>query len=166
MSEPTLRRYVVRKDGEWGEFVIGSNGYFSVASTYGGYAFRWSAFSEDFRSFLVSAEADYVASKLTHGWSYDGSETLKRVKGKIEELIREKFLKRSGREELSLLNKYEQLETEINFDHWLNETKIPEAYELAMVGYGRQLGGMMVKLWPVFLGMLRDELALELRGAA
>lgn len=70
MAHKTWRYDFPSVNGEgWGTIILGSDGYFSVVSDYGNFAYRWSHHAhDDFRRFWLVDRwnwPDYTVSKLT-----------------------------------------------------------------------------------------------------
>lgn len=143
----TYRLDSVKGEG-WAWIVVSSTGYFSAVSDLGNYAFFWTHHGcQDFRQFLYNAHKswDYFASKLSYGpgnkhKEYDGTATYEMVKNHILEYRRMggspnrlRFLngwdKEKAREEWDLLEECEKLATEGDWDHWMRNTKISDAWE-------------------------------------
>lgn len=168
MSHPVLRRYKIRNDRGWAVFVIGSDGYFSVVSDYGNYAFWWSHIGEiDFREFLINLDHDYVCSKLAQDRQkeYQADSTLESVKEYICEARRRGlFTAEEAREEWELAEDF--LENEGNPDSWLRFTKISDAWEHAVYDYPSQLRAFYKNLWKDFAKALHEELQFERSRAA
>lgn len=76
-------------------FSRGGNGWFvvfideigcvSIQSDYGDYAYRWSSFGEDIRTFLMQCDQSYLINKFTLGWPQisKGEKSTRRIKESI-----------------------------------------------------------------------------------
>lgn len=161
----TLRRYNVRSDrGTWlGEFVISDDGFFATVSDYGNYAYAWTHAGCEFREFLASIGPDYLLGKLCGRRSeYTALDTLKYVKKHILEARRDGgFGKDDARKEWDLLAEHNDLDASEDFSAWLCDTSIGDAFEMASHDFPADARGFASTVWPVFVTMLRADLATE-----
>lgn len=153
MKDVQLSRYSYRsKDGwDYAIFVIGSDGYFSVISSYGNYSYFWAAPGKPFKEFLAKLDKGYVLDKLSYGKKdeYRSKETLAAVKAELSE---------DDEEELQLLEDYSELDDEADFNGWCAETAIEEPYQYHRSGTSYQLLGF----YDAFFGMFQADLKKEI----
>jgi len=84
---PNVYRYEIRSNGEWGRFLVEEAGMLAICSSYGNYAFTWSAPGNDFRRFLLDSGTDYIEDKLTYQFKGKPSPAVKReMKGFFQKL--------------------------------------------------------------------------------
>jgi hypothetical protein len=150
----------------WGIFVIGSDGYFSVISDFGNYAYFWTHAGMEFRKFLTQLDWHYVATKISpvqHG-PFDGDRTVQNVKRRILELRRRHSLTKEEADE-EWQNADRGFNSEVDFHLWLNETTLDDAYELAVrPDFPRNVEDFTKVLFPRFQKVLKDELEAEAKN--
>lgn len=157
-----IRRYElpnVRIDGfsqGWGIVVLDSKGFLSVVSDYGNYSHHWPpAFGPDFAEFVLSLEPDYLAGKFGVKDVYDGEASYKEALKTVTEYFDDQ--PDTLEEEMALLQQYSRLNHEQDFTLWLNETKLPEAWECACQKDHPQFVGFIKHIWSRFKVLLRAE---------
>lgn len=163
----TLRQYDLRTDkGRWlARVVICDDGYFSTVSDYGNYGFWWGAAGDCFRSFLCRLEPDYLCGKLAPETVYYGQETEKNIRRRILEWRRDGSLSRDdARREWDLIGEVDIDRLE-GFTLWYQDTRLPDASELAEYGHSKQALAFCEVAWPVLCAALRAELAAEAKQA-
>lgn len=167
MSAPvTLRRYVLpSQHGEgWATIVIGSDGYFSTVSDYGNYAYQWCNFGDrDFRSFLVSVDADYLRRKLDPSEIFDREATVRNLLAAIERAQHKGELTPDEADDETdrVLGIYSECEfsawvwhlTDLDYDDYLAEALVMRPPG-AIVGF-------VERIFPRFKALLREELGIE-----
>lgn len=127
----TLWRYSVpSKNGEgWAIFVLGSDGFFSVVSDFGNYAFLWTDPGvKDFREFFLNIDRKkgYFIRKLSNGQlDYDNEKTQAFVTQALSKLTE---AERVYNEEL-IEDTYNNLYSEQDFLGWANATSTFELIE-------------------------------------
>jgi hypothetical protein len=163
----TLRRYSlpnVKGEG-WAIFVIGSDGYFSVVSDYGDYAYLWTHAGEEFRRALIRMDWDYASRKLAHGRpkEYQQRRTLANVKDCILRYRRDgSWTAEKAREEWDLLRTYNDLAHEFDLADWIRDgTSIEDASELPVYDTPAQVVAFCKVVLPRFQALLRAELEVE-----
>lgn len=136
VPEATVWRYVLpfnqRSDG--GTFLLDSSGMFSAVSAYGGYAYRWSAFGTDFRSFFARCDADYLYGKLHQRprglrGTINGDATARAIRKRAWE----DFGAGAAFDyEVELLASWGDLDESLSWEGWLGETKLVEPWFLSV----------------------------------
>jgi len=165
MAEPKLRRYKVPSQNceGWGIFVIGSDGYFSVVSDYGNYAYLWTHHGhEDFRTFLVglAKDDDYLASKISRKDVLQGKQTAKCIKETVLQVRRTGNKSREwARDEWDLADSLD--DDSISYADWYQETKLEDAWDYATYDYPSEARAFCKKLYPRFVELLKAELNAE-----
>jgi len=164
MSDFVASRYVVRKDYEYGEFVIGNNGYFSVISSYGNWAYKWCGPGMEFKNFLCKLDNEYVMCKLGKQEHYNSTATLK----SFEQLLKNFDIPDEKCKEVlnDVSEDYCSFDTEQDFELFYSDyidSCIPELdyYDVAgcvVKTFGNQMEGFMKEIWPLFVAELKKEL--------
>lgn len=148
----------------WAIIVIGSDGYFSAVSDYGNYAFWWShPGTKDFRQFLLRSQEswDYFCGKLGTQ-EYDGKTTCESVKRRIIDARKDGFFtKEEARKEWDLLSSNEWLESEMNYNDWMRETELSDAWEHHTESYPIHLEMFVKKTMKRLGDLLEAELKKE-----
>ncbi len=146
----------------WAVVIIDSTGFFSTVSDWGNYAYWWSGHGrEDFREFLLTADADYVQRKLKPQEEYKPEATLKAIRTHILRLRRSEELEREeARDEWNLLDR-QHLYTEICFSEWMHDTGLPGPWEFAVSGPSGDILAFCANVMPRLKEAIRAELALE-----
>ncbi len=168
MKAPIYTYYLSSdKHGSWGKFIIDGSGYFSCVTDFGNYAFQWTAIGPgDFRSFLVSLNADYVMGKLNwgRGLVFDDDKTRNLARTKLLEKRRERMV--NSDEAREIWDSMEGCTTEREFEDVFRKAKDIHDYDLfddwwEMFGqnYPAELLGFGEKVWPRFVALLKEELA-------
>ena len=160
-----LKRYKVpsvRHEG-WAVIVLDTDiGFFAAVSDFGDYAYAWSHPGCEFRKFVIGLEPDYLHSKLTMGRGdarvMDERGTLKAIRDRIQETTF-KDPEEKAREKLLAHNA--DLDCREGFALWYNETRLDEAYELAVYVPQPQCMQFCTRIMPRFKEILRNQLAAE-----
>jgi hypothetical protein len=185
MSTPvTLRRYVVRGPNRgWAIVVLGSDGYFSALSDWGGYAYMWTHHGHtDFREFFLKKDfakhPDYMAEKLGRRRVYDGVQTFQGIARRILSSRRSGYLsKEEARKEW---NHFEEVAagqygmklrdggelSQWDFRTWHDGTSLSDAGEAACHSHDPQAVGFVTNILPLLADAIQAELAAEQRGPA
>lgn len=164
MSDVKLYRYVlpsVKGEG-WAVVVMGSDGYFSTVSDYGNYAYWWSHHgTDDFRKFMLTADADYVRRKLNPEMVLDSRET--------EKALKQIVLRARRRREIDAYDAREwfdrcYLHNEVDLADWFNNYpgKLPDEYwEAHHTMAAPQVVAFTEKVLPRLKQAIREEMAKE-----
>jgi hypothetical protein len=118
----------------WAIVHMDSRGFFATCSDYGNYAYHWSSFGEDFRSFMLHMERDYdyFGNKLDHDkWhSFSLEQTVKHIKQRILERRREgRFDKDEALEEWECVRDLD--DGNISWEEWVKSQKLYEDWSAA-----------------------------------
>lgn len=96
VKKTTMERYDIRINNEnkwrclWAVISISDDGFFNAQTDCGDFSYRWGAFGDCFKSFLVEINGDYLYSKIaTKDEFVDGEETVKQFKTRLLERRRE-----------------------------------------------------------------------------
>jgi hypothetical protein len=163
MTEPTLRRYVVRPHPwAWSVVLTASNGMLAIWSDYGRYVYHWSDWGpRDFRTFLLELDDGYLIRKLNTRNVLDGDRTRDAIRRDILEHRRERYYTRDfARREWDLLQRA-SFTHEIEAHEWYLETNIQDAAELIQYGADPQLVQFVQRLWPSIREAIQAELKAE-----
>lgn len=157
----TLRSYIlpaVKGEG-WAKFVIDtSDGYFSVVSDFGNYAYRWSNTGKEFRTFLIGISGQYLLSKLVLGWDLRERYDVDASKVRLEEAILESL---EGTEQEEELEAVRACDSESQLLEWAADTRLGDASELLITENDPQVSGFCMRVWPRFVAELQSELMAE-----
>ena len=153
MAEPTLWRFKIpniEHEG-WADVVMRSDGYFSVVSDYGNYAFCWTGFGRergvDFRQFFIGLNADYVRCKLDPSQEFDRDKTARSIKEHLLERRREQSItKEFAQEEWDLAHDLQVGNT--TFEVWMGDTNLDDAYEFYTESPQGNIMGFVTKVLP------------------
>lgn len=159
-----IKRYDVRDGHEWAVVVADHKGFLGVVSSYGNYAFHWTDFGKDFKSFLLSIDEGYLVKKLTFGQKlhYDEAATLAATKYEIMRLRKEGlFTKPQARQEWELLGDFNDLYHQGDFEAWFQETSLLDASECYRSQRDPQTVTFAKTLWPKFKEALSADLNLQ-----
>lgn len=91
VKKSTMERYDIRIDNEnkwrclWAVISISDDGFFNAQTDCGDFSYRWGAFGDCFKSFLIEINSsDYLYSKIaTKDVFVDGEETVKQFKEQL-----------------------------------------------------------------------------------
>lgn len=177
MSATTTWRYYLPAlpdySDSWSIVFVDSTGCVAVCSDYGDWCHRWVTKytgCADFRDFFVDSGADYVASKFGGGRRYeldvlDGDATRRRIRRDICERRRQGGLSREeARVEWELCDSV--VEGDREFSLWLRDTRLDDAFELAVHTMAGGLKHWVTVSLPRLQQMIREQLAAELRPVA
>ena len=150
------------KSEGWGIFVIDSEGFFSVVSDYGNYAFLWTHPGKPFEQFLMGLSKDYLAGKLSQSGGgpagrteFKGEETLRRVKECLLTCRRKEAISRKdARDEWDLLKANNNFCHKDDFEEWLKETSLDWPWDFASYGYPSEIEAFCDRLYPRFVEAL------------
>jgi hypothetical protein len=167
-DELVIHRYFlpsIRGEG-WAIVYITSLGEFLALSDWGNYGYWWSHHGmKDIRQFFLRAKEspDYFIGKLSAGADeYDGEQSYKSVKDYILEVRRDRsWPKERARDEWDLLNLYDKLHDEHDFQRWYSNTRIDEAYEHHRRRPNPQVVAFVEKVLGRLDPILRAELTAE-----
>lgn len=153
--------------GGWAVVHIDSRGFLGVVSDHGNYAFHWTSFGKDFKTFLADLEWDYLHGKLTFGWSevYDGHASAEAIRREILTDRRQGLSREhEARHEWDLFqsHKDEILDSEGGFGAWAQDTDMSDAFELRRTRPEPQCEAFCKKLWPHFIEQLKAGACLRL----
>jgi hypothetical protein len=154
----------------WAVIVIDvDRGFFATVSDWGNYAYLWSNPGGEFRRFLINCDAHYLYGKLMSGRPdmkvFDGEATKAAILEHLEEAnkteleIHGKPWKHYDKELDMLAGRYFGDKGE--FESWLSETLIEEAYEFCRTSPEQQCTSFCEKVMPRFKKLLHEELAKE-----
>ena len=147
--------------GGWAKFIIDDDGYFSVVSDYGNYAFHWTAFGDNFREFLLDISPDYLMGKLSNGkMSFD----LEASQARLYEVIKE-LQADIGPDDDDNVDA-EDLASAIKACYGEEDLKeilkdqdiLEEWWEYLRQDYPADLKGFATRVYPRFVAMLKVEL--------
>lgn len=124
----------------WAEIHIGQKGQFMALSDYGNYGYLWTHVGGDsqtpylkrFCEFLVGVEESphYFIGKLSTRKVYDSKSTVEGIKQAIlERRFDRSFSKERARDEWALIDEYGLSDGDGQFENWLEETQLDEAWE-------------------------------------
>lgn len=84
MSDVKVWRYA-RQGTDWFVVFMDEIGCVSIQSDYGDYSYRWGAFGDDIRTFLMQCNEHYLTDKFTHGrdLKFHGQETIANLKREV-----------------------------------------------------------------------------------
>lgn len=155
----------------WARVILTSDGMFSTVSDWGNYAFWWGSIGpDDFREFVIQlvGQTHYVCSKFcSHPYPYDGPATFEAVKRHIlEHRRRAKMTQREARDEWYLLEKNSDLDTEVDFTRWHDETELCDAHEFAVYSPPGDAVGFCKHILPRLAELLKAEMAEDRQAAA
>lgn len=157
-----MERYELRTDRTchegWAIIHIDSKGFLGVFSDFGNYAYHWSSFGGEFKTFLTGLDSGYLYSKLTHTQTiYDGEATLRAIKSHILERRRAKgWDPDRARAEWNLLKLHDiEHESSCGFSQWYGETSIESALEFYETCPEPQCLAFCEKVWPRFIEALK-----------
>lgn len=162
-EQVTYYRYVVPtlKFEGWGEFVIGSNGFFAAVSDYGNYAFRWRniAVGLEVRRFVIQLEPDYLLSKIARRDEFDVEGTVQNIKGQIcEERRRKDLTKEDARETWDAADRITNShEASIWYDDYASTVDVEGTYTQR---YSLDSQDFAHKLFPRLKELIRRELGI------
>ena len=149
--------------GGWAKFIIDDDGYFSVVSDYGNYAFHWTAFGDDFREFLLDISPDYLMGKLSNGkMCFDLEGTKARIFEHIKEYRRDSYIKKDEAREM--WDEIEVLDSEHDLHSYFENNSsdiFEEWWDMFRQDYPADLKGFATWVYPRFVAMLKAELAAE-----
>jgi len=170
LTDKKTYRYIYKGEqgGPFGWFiiVIDETGYFSAVSDYGNYAYRWTAFSGDFRKFLCGCDAGYLISKLNPRRIADWEQTYKNVEQHICEERRGGFYsKEKARHLMSLAKDKIKKQSDFDFQDFLEEVGQEDCgtdwYEFYAQRPEPSVEGFARRLFPKLVEMMRSELEAE-----
>lgn len=158
-------RYVLRSESRngwnegWAIFLLDSKGFFAVCSDYGDYVYHWGSIGPtDFRVFLCGLDRSYLIGKIAPKKEYDAEATKDFVKETIISHRRDgTFTKEEAREEWDLMQECDF----DDFNDWLRQTQISDAWEMAIYRHSRQALAFYDRVWPRFIALLKEDLASE-----
>lgn len=168
----TWRYQFPSEKGEgWAVVFMDSTGCFAALSDWGSCSYRWSQAGwgpGDFRKFLLSCDDGYLASKFGQGRrEYDPEGTVRSVKERLEELERGGDLSVEDlAEERELLRRFDDLDNEMNYMQWRQETKIDVSDGFSMQRYERDVTSFIKRVMPRLRQKLKDELAEPVASAS
>ncbi len=166
MKLPVTRFYQVRvapPNIEWARIWITDDGCISILSDYGNYGYWFGGLPPcGMRAFLVGCGDDYLVNKFSAGErEVDHKATEKAIQKEIWELM--------GAGDFGITEKLHEEEimdgvdwsSEVEQWDWARASKIDEAWRLIQTRYPVQVTMFLEKLWPLFVGQLKAELAEE-----
>lgn len=158
MPGPTIWRYVLRNiqyEG-WAIVVMDSSGYFSAVSDFGNYAYKWSAFSGDFRKFLLGLDSCYLLGKISERSYFDEAEVTRHIKEAILRYRKTGSLTRErAREEWDMVD---DIQDETTFYNWCLETSLSDPSEYGHRDFPSDAQGFAHRVWPRLCDLWRAEL--------
>lgn len=181
MNASQAIRYAVPNspDGDgWALLFIDEEGAFAAITDYGDFTYRWPSrgwSAVDFRHFLLTIDADYLARKLASGErEYRGDLTAVAVRDQILQQRREwrrqpsspiALGKVAARAEWNLVASCRALADEQAFEEWCARTKLAAPELLAVEGLPRRVRAFIEKSWPRLRRALELDLAFEQQPA-
>lgn len=100
-TKSVCEKYYLSFNNGWdyASFTIDDSGIFSCQSSFGNYGYCWSAFGDDFKSFLCSLRKDYLLTKLCKKDYFNTQEYISKCKELILKMRYEsKLTKEEARE--------------------------------------------------------------------
>lgn len=161
--------YHVREaDGfSWGYFFVHENGILTAYTDYGNYAYCWSASgrSVSIKEFLVRIHADYLLGKIARRDTLDEERTQHVFAEHLLYLRRQNTITKEQAREMY----GEMRETEPrDLVQWGMDQGgyFSDCWEWARYDYSASAKAFAERLWPLFVQVLKDELATAKGGAA
>jgi hypothetical protein len=161
--EPVLHKYSAKDGWDWATVVLTDEGpgrgQVMINSSYGNWSYYWGAMgTRCIRSFLVGCDNGYLQSKLLGGRRevsgvFDEVATIARIKEVIAELPKEQ-----AKAERELL-KDADFDSEYTRGLWIDQTQIPEAWDLFCSKPEPQSETFLTTLWPALVALWKRELA-------
>lgn len=152
--------------GGFGWFVvfIDEIGCVSIQSDYGDYAYRWSSFGDDVRTFLMQCNESYLINKFTQGWPQvsKGKKSIQRIKESILDERRQKALSKEKARGL-----YDAIPDYLEDGFRLNDITDDELADWIVSGdYGTlvcekelgQIRAFFEKCWPDILKHMKESM--------
>lgn len=148
--------------GGWAKFVIDDDGYFSVVSDYGNYAFHWTAFGDNFREFLLDIGPDYLMGKLSNGkYVFDADATRAACQYRLKDLRKDSTIEKDEARDMwdaiGELNSEEEFRAFFQDDSDIEEL-FEEWWDMMRQDYPSDLKDFATRVYPRFVAMLKAEL--------
>jgi hypothetical protein len=164
-QNPTTRLYQVKpgKSG-WARIWITDDGCISIMSDWGDYGYWFGDPAMEFRAFLLQCDDDYLGNKFAGGKKeFDGEETADAARELILRHRREKRLdaEDARREWRGVPTMFDG---EVDYAEWVNhqtELGFDYTYDLARYVRPHAVRQFLKHVWPLFVELLRAELASE-----
>lgn len=166
-----IKRYNIHslKNGEgWAILVIDTEiGFFATISAWGNYAYLWSNPGKEFRSFLMGLDNDYLCKKLMHGRPDARELDVKATREAIFQGIEEKNAGIIERKRQAWPRYDEERRSAAciddikSFEVWESETSLDEPWEYKSMVPNRQAMSFCKNVWPQFVKLLEEEIAVE-----
>lgn len=165
LTDKKTYRYVFKGERGFGWFIalLDETGFFAVISDYGNYVYKWSAFSGDFREFMLQCDDGYLISKLNPRRVADWDETYKAIKGHIVSERKGGFYhKETARGLLQLADKFHKEQSDFAFKDFLdaagNEDCHTDWYEFYCQRPDPQVVGFTKRVFPKLKLMIKRDL--------
>lgn len=172
-------RYTVRNNGEYAAiFVNGWSeageksarhlGEIAIHSSFGSWAYQWSACGMPFREFLVKLDRGYLLGKLggASAYVFDGEAAMKRAYRKVTEARRRREIERGDARDLwdALVDVHDDARSgSTMFVHLLSGIDdghkiFAEPWYMVEQMENPDISGFLRDLWPEFVSVIRAEL--------
>lgn len=179
VTRTTADRYTVRHAGEYAAIFLNEwtepagngpryLGEIAINSSFGAWAYQWSACGMPFRAFLAQLDNGYLMDKLAGAGAYkfDGPASMRLAFGKVLKARRQHEIDRDEARELwdSLIDVQDDAMSGLSlFIHLLSgiEDKhgiLDEPWYMARQKENPQVAGFLRELWPEFIAALRMEI--------
>lgn len=143
----------------WAIIVIDSKGLLSAWTDFGNYVYHWTSFGDDFPKFLLGLDDYYLSRKLAGKDRdvYDSEATRKAVEEALKEELEASRMDESTFDtEQGLIRQFNRLYDKDDFQAWLRETSLSEAWNYGRMSLNPQLQGFLTNIWPRFKTLLQS----------
>lgn len=176
LKKSTMERYDIRLNNEnswrctWATISISDDGFFNAQTDCGNFSYKWGAFGDCFKSFLLRINDGYLYNKISSNEEkVDIEKTVKQLKA---ELLQKRRVREIDEDDAAYTwEEIEELESDcdgispevfyyaIQSKSWLNEI-IPDYYDGLEIHYKPDQGAQTFceVVMPVFIEILKKEL--------
>lgn len=164
------QRYTFRWEGHvwWAVIMITEDGFLSIHSDFGDYNYRWQAFGESFKSFLVDLDHSYLMGKLSRRDEFNEKNTIDQIINDISSYRKDQLI--SFAESERLLKEVEYLKKHcgpFREDYYRLIENLPGLMEFynhdmaslpCSMDYPYTIQSFCEHVWPAFIETLKEEL--------
>jgi len=163
VKKSTAERYtLVSKDPYWwADITVSSDGFLNIQSDYGDFSYRWGAFGDDFKAFLIDCDNSYISKKIGRNYPdvFNAKKTEMAFKRDIIEARKNRIVTaeqaREAWDELKLYGIYNMYDLhKISKDIYENDFSAMPCIK----DTNYSLVAFLERCWPVFMEEIKKEL--------
>lgn len=148
--------------------MITEDGFLSIHSDFGDYNYRWSAFGDSFKSFLIGVDQSYLMGKLSQRDEFNEKDTFNQISSEICSYRRDQLI--SFKESDGLLKEVEYLRRHcgpFREEYYRMVESLPGLmgfynHDMASfpcsMNYSHSIRSFCEHIWPAFIETLKEEL--------